>query len=107
MQHNELDYTMMKNTSLKIFFSTLNLICHLNQTPIQIIWKINYFYRGKMHQQPDMILIQPGEYSFTCEVIHYEHHQRSIIVSKVSERKNVSWLLPIMRLEKLFVILNV
>ena len=87
MQNNELDQTMMKNTSTMIFFSALNLLIHINQTPVQVIWKIKCFYRGEMHQQLDMVPIQPRKYSFTCEVLHYEHHQRSILVYEVSERK--------------------
>lgn len=107
MQHNGLDKTMMKKTSDMIFSSNFNLIIHLNQTLVLKIWKIKCFYRGEMHQQLDMIPLQPGEYSFTCEVINYEHHQRSILVSEVSESKKVIWLLSSIRIEKLFVVFNV
>ena len=107
MQYNDIDQTMMKNTSVMIFSSTLNLLIHLNQTPAKIIWQIKCFDRGEMHQQLDMIPIQPGEYSFTCEVLHYEHHQRSILFYEVSERKNKLWLLSSMRLEEFLVVFNI
>ena len=54
MQHNDLDQTTMKNTSVMILYSTLKLLRHLNQTLVQIIWKIKCFDKGEMHQQPDM-----------------------------------------------------
>ena len=59
MQWNELDQTMMKNTSVIIFFSSLNILSNINQNPVHVMWQIKCFGIGEMHQRPDMVPIEP------------------------------------------------
>lgn len=60
-----------------------------------------------MHENPDVISVQPGESSLTSEIFHEDFHHEGILVLKESERKNLVCLISVPRFDIRLIIMFV
>jgi len=57
-----------------------------------------------MHEESDMISIQPRESTLTSEILHDDFHHGDILVLKKLERKQALHLISILRFDIRFII---
>ena len=60
--------------------SLLHNIGHFINDSVEVIGYVQHPHSSKVHNQPNVIGLKPGEPSLTCKILHSDPHHRCISI---------------------------
>ena len=98
MKNNNFDQGVMVDAihMLRVWI-LLHKASHLINVSKQKVWEVQHFHPCKVHEETDVVSVQPGKSTLTSEIFDDDPHQGDIPVLKKFEREKPLHLTSMLR----------